>query len=54
MSNVEVEVKVNGKELPTNEFVSTILWEILSGVMKSLKGADSEIRKIEISAASKE
>lgn len=42
---------VNGKKLPTNEFVSSIFWETLCGMMRSLKGVDSEIEKIEISAS---
>jgi len=50
MIGVELRLVVNGKKLAANEFVENMIWETLSGMMRSLKGVEGEIRSIEISA----
>lgn len=51
LSDLKIKIVVNGKKLPTNEFVQKILWETLCGMTRSLKGVDPEITSIEISAS---
>jgi molybdopterin-guanine dinucleotide biosynthesis protein MobB len=50
MADVDLKLIVNGKKLAANEFVQNMIWETLSGMMRSLKGVEGEIRSIEISA----
>lgn len=50
MADIELTLKVNGREIPTNEFVRKMLWETLAGMARSLKKVDVEIDRIEISA----
>jgi molybdopterin-guanine dinucleotide biosynthesis protein MobB len=51
MSEVKIKIVVNGKKLPTNEFVQSMFWETLCGMARSLKGVDKDIESIEISAS---
>jgi len=41
-------LKVDGKEIPLNEFVSNILSGTVTGAVSSLKGINAEWKKIEI------
>lgn len=50
MTDVELRLVVNGKKLAANEFVQNMIWETLSGMMRSLKGVEGDIKSIEISA----
>jgi len=50
VSKINLKIMVNGKKLPTNQFVKTMFWQTLSGMMRSLKGVDPEINRIEITA----
>lgn len=51
LSEAKVKIVVNGKKVPANEFVQNIFWETMCGMVKSLRGMDSEIKSIEISAS---
>jgi hypothetical protein len=42
------KLKVDGKEIPLNEFVSNILSGTITGAVSSLKGIDADWKKIEI------
>lgn len=50
MAEVDLKLVVNGKNLAANEFVKNMMWETLSGMMRSLKGVEGDIKSIEISA----
>ena len=50
MAEVKLEILVNGKKIAANEFVNKMVWETLSGMMRSLKQVDENIKSIEISA----
>jgi len=45
---MEANVRVDGKEIPLNEFVSKILAGTVSGAVMSLRGVDEGWKKIEI------
>jgi len=51
LTDLNIEIMVNGKRVPTNEFVESMFWHTLIGMISSLKGVDEEIKKIEISAS---
>jgi hypothetical protein len=42
------KLKVDGKEIPLNEFVSNILSGTVTGAVSSLKGIKADWKKIEI------
>lgn len=48
---VVLEIRVNGEEVPANEFIKSMFWETLSGMVRSLRGVEPEIRNIEISVS---
>lgn len=50
VTDVELKLVVNGKKIAANDFVKNMMWETLSGMMRSLKGVEGEIESIEISA----
>jgi hypothetical protein len=43
----EINIKVNGKEIPLSEFPKEIIIDTICGMLKSLKGVD-EIKDVEI------
>jgi len=43
-----MKVKVNGKNIQLNEFTSEFIKNTIKGMLKSLKGIDEEIEKVEI------
>jgi hypothetical protein len=45
---MSLKLKVDGKEIPLNEFVERILNGTITGAVASLKGIKSEWKKIEI------
>ncbi|MGD0449800.1 MAG: hypothetical protein ABSA79_01940 [Candidatus Bathyarchaeia archaeon] len=45
---MSLKLKVDGKEIPLNEFVSNILSGTISGAVSSLKGIKTDWKKIEI------
>jgi hypothetical protein len=48
VTNLSLKLKVDGKEIPLNDFVSNILSGTITGAVGSLKGIKSEWKKIEI------
>ncbi len=51
VSELKIKIVVNGKKLPANEFVQSIFWETLCGMVRSLRDVDKKIESIEISAS---
>lgn len=51
MSDITLKILVNGEKVPTNEFVESIYWETMCGMVRSLKGVDKDIKSIEILAS---
>jgi hypothetical protein len=45
---METNVRVDGEEIPLNEFVSKILAGVVSGAVMSLRGVGEDWKKIEI------
>jgi len=45
---VEVNIKVNDKELPLNEFMQTLFANIVEGYLKSAKEVPEVIKNIKI------
>jgi hypothetical protein len=45
---MDVKLKVDGKEVPLNEFVEKILGGTIKGAVESLRGIDSAWEKIVI------
>jgi hypothetical protein len=45
---LSLKLKVDGKEIPLNEFVEKILAGTLTGAVASLKGIKGDWKKIEI------
>ncbi len=45
---MEVRLKIDGKEVPLNEFVEKMLGGMLEGAVESLKGIDSNWKKMVI------
>jgi hypothetical protein len=45
---LSLKLKVDGKEIPLNDFVSNILNGTITGAVGSLKGIKSDWKKIEI------
>ena len=45
---MSLKLKVDGKEIPLNEFVEKIISGTLIGVVTSLKGISDDWKKIEI------
>jgi hypothetical protein len=45
---LSLKLKVDGKEIPLNEFVSNILSGTIAGAVGSLKGIKADWKKIEI------
>jgi len=45
---LSLKLKVDGKEIPLNEFVEKILAGTLTGAVTSLKGIKGDWKKIEI------
>ncbi|MGZ4850728.1 MAG: hypothetical protein ACXV2C_05045 [Candidatus Bathyarchaeia archaeon] len=45
---MSLKLKVDGKEIPLNDFVSNILNGTITGAVGSLKGIKSDWKKIEI------
>ncbi len=43
-----VKLKVDGKEIPTNDFVESILSGTISGAVTTLHGVPDDWRRIEI------
>ena len=43
-----MKLKVDGKEIPLNEFVERILSGTITGAVSSLKGIKGEWKKIEV------
>ncbi|MGD6809582.1 MAG: hypothetical protein ACQCN3_07785 [Candidatus Bathyarchaeia archaeon] len=46
--SLNCKLKVDGKEIPLNEFVEKILAGTLVGAMSSLKGIDDDWKKVEL------
>jgi hypothetical protein len=44
----KVTINLNGKEVPINEFVTKIFKSTTYGILTSLKGVTSPIRKVEL------
>jgi len=51
VSELKIKIVVNGKKLPANEFVQSIFWETLCGMVRSLRDVDKKIETIEITAS---
>ncbi len=45
---MSLKLKVDGKEIPVNEFVEKILSGTITGAMSSLKGINQTWKKVEI------
>ena len=43
-----LKLKVDGKEIPLNEFVESIMTGTITGAVSSLKGINGDWKKIEI------
>ena len=43
-----VQLKIDGKVIPINEFVESILCGTISGAVTTLHGVDADWRKIEV------
>jgi hypothetical protein len=48
VTEVSIKLKVDGKEIPLNEFVEKILNGTLIGAVTSLRGIKEDWKKIEI------
>jgi hypothetical protein len=48
VKSLSLKLKVDGKEIPLNEFVSNILNGTITGAISSLKGIKTDWKKIEI------
>jgi hypothetical protein len=48
VEKVSVKLRVDGKNIPLNEFVETILGGTISGAVSTLHGVDAAWQKIEI------
>jgi hypothetical protein len=48
---MELNLKVDGKEIPLNEFVSKILSGTIVGAVTSLRGIREDWKKIEVEIA---
>ncbi len=48
MTTVSLKLKVDGREIPLNEFVEKILNGTITGALSSLKGIKQDWKKIEI------
>ncbi len=46
--SLNCKLKVDGKEIPLNEFVEKILAKTMVGAMSSLKGIDEDWKKVEL------
>jgi hypothetical protein len=47
-----IKLKVDGKEIPLNEFVEKILWGTIVGGVTHLRGIKEDWKKIEIEISS--
>jgi hypothetical protein len=48
VNGLSLKLKVDGKEIPLNEFVENILSGTLTGAVGSLKGIKGDWKKIEL------
>ncbi len=48
MNLMNLKLKVDGKEIPLNEFVESIMTGTITGAVSALKGINEEWKKIEI------
>jgi len=48
VTNLSLKLKVDGKDIPLNDFVSNILNGTITGAVGSLKGIKTDWKKIEI------
>jgi hypothetical protein len=48
VKKVGLKLKVDGKNIPINEFVETILAGTITGAVSTLHGVDADWQKIEI------
>jgi hypothetical protein len=46
--SLNCKLKVDGKEIPINDFVEKILAQTLVGAVSSLKGVDTDWKKIDL------
>lgn len=44
----KVQIKVNEKEVPLNQFISNITSKIVLSIVESLKGINDDIRTIQV------
>jgi len=45
---MHIEVEVDGKRIPMNEFVRTLFYKVITAMILSLKGVSEDWRRIEI------
>ena len=48
IKNFQTEIKVNGKQLPLNQFIQETVANIIVGLLKTLKEVDEKTESIEI------
>jgi hypothetical protein len=48
VTSLTLKLKVDGKDIPLNEFVENILSGTITGALTSLKGINEDWKKIEI------
>jgi len=49
---MEIELEVNGKNIPLNDIMESMLNNIIRGYMKSIKGIPEDIEEININIKS--
>ena len=45
----EINLKVNGEEIPLTQFPAEIIIQTILGMLKALHGVEDEIKEVEIS-----